>query len=199
LIMARLGCFRLLISETEHGAGEWLRTKRWGVGLLTVTLDILHAAGTPANCLAKRICAFVSLQPPSAPRASTPQLSTAPRRPGPLVSPARRDVAPPAPPTSGQALSASVRREASHECLCSVLIHGVPPSPEAHLNRRAWPGRTPKRRPTRRLQRVLGHADARHAACAAPYLPPDRCVPTPGYTALRSIFAPTAALHRCRG
>jgi hypothetical protein len=63
LIVALLACFLVLVAETEREAREWLCRKHWGIGLLTMGLELLHAAGTAANQLARRACASVTLQP----------------------------------------------------------------------------------------------------------------------------------------
>ncbi len=63
LIVSLLACFLVLLAETERATREWLCRKHWGLGLLTMGLDLLHAAGSAANQLARRACASVTLQP----------------------------------------------------------------------------------------------------------------------------------------
>jgi hypothetical protein len=63
LIVALIACFLVLIAETQRETREWLCRKHWGLGLLTMGLDLLHAAGPAANQLARRACASASLQP----------------------------------------------------------------------------------------------------------------------------------------
>jgi hypothetical protein len=63
LVLALLACFLVLVAETERETREWLCRKGWGLGLLTMGLDLLHAAGKNANQLARRACASVTLQP----------------------------------------------------------------------------------------------------------------------------------------
>lgn len=63
LIVALIACFLVLIAETERETREWLCRRHWGLGLLTMGLEVLHAAGTAANQLARRACASVTLQP----------------------------------------------------------------------------------------------------------------------------------------
>jgi hypothetical protein len=63
LIMALIACFLVLVAETERETRAWLCSKHWGIGLLTMGLDLLHAAGSAAKQLAKRACASVTLEP----------------------------------------------------------------------------------------------------------------------------------------
>jgi hypothetical protein len=63
LIVSLIACFLVLLAETERETREWLCRKHWGLGLLTMGLDLLHAAGSAANQLARRACASVTLQP----------------------------------------------------------------------------------------------------------------------------------------
>lgn len=63
LIVALIACFLVLIAETEREAREWLCKKHWGIGLLTMGLELLHAAGSSVRQLARRACASVTLLP----------------------------------------------------------------------------------------------------------------------------------------
>jgi hypothetical protein len=63
LIVALIACFLVIIAETERETREWLCKRHWGLGLLTMGLEVLHAAGTAANQLARRACASVTLRP----------------------------------------------------------------------------------------------------------------------------------------
>jgi hypothetical protein len=63
LIVALVACFLVLVAETEREAREWLCRRHWGLGLLTMGLEVLHAAGSAANQLARRACASVTLRP----------------------------------------------------------------------------------------------------------------------------------------
>jgi hypothetical protein len=63
LIVALLACFLVLIAETERETRAWLCRKHWGIGLLTMGLELLHAAGSAARQLARRACASVTLLP----------------------------------------------------------------------------------------------------------------------------------------
>ena len=63
LVLALVSCFLVLVAETEREAREWLKRKHWGLGLITMGLDLLHAAGTGAVRLARRACASVTLEP----------------------------------------------------------------------------------------------------------------------------------------
>lgn len=63
LIMALVACFLVLVAETERETRAWLCKKHWGIGLLTMGLDLLHDAGAAAKQLAKRACASVTLEP----------------------------------------------------------------------------------------------------------------------------------------
>jgi len=63
LIVALLACFLVLIAETERETRAWLCKRHWGLGLLTMGLDLLHAAGTAAHQLARRACASVTFHP----------------------------------------------------------------------------------------------------------------------------------------
>jgi hypothetical protein len=63
LIMALVACFLVLVAETGRETRAWLCKKHWGIGLLTMGLDLFHGAGAAAKQLAKRACASVVLEP----------------------------------------------------------------------------------------------------------------------------------------
>lgn len=63
LILALISCFLVLVAETEREAREWLKRHHWGLGLLTMGLDLLQAAGNGVVRLARQACASVTLQP----------------------------------------------------------------------------------------------------------------------------------------
>jgi hypothetical protein len=63
LVVALLSCFLVLLAETERETREWLCQRHWGLGLLTMGLEVLHAAGASANRLARQACASVTFQP----------------------------------------------------------------------------------------------------------------------------------------
>jgi hypothetical protein len=63
LVLSLLRCFLVLVAETEREAREWLKRQHWGLGLLTMGLDLLHAAGKSAVRLARQACASVTLEP----------------------------------------------------------------------------------------------------------------------------------------
>jgi hypothetical protein len=63
LIVALLSCFLVILAETERETREWLCQRHWGLGLLTMGLEVLHAAGAAANRLTRQACASVTFQP----------------------------------------------------------------------------------------------------------------------------------------
>lgn len=63
LVLSLISCFLVLVAETEREAREWLKRHHWGLGLLTMGLDLLHAAGADAAHLARQACASVTLEP----------------------------------------------------------------------------------------------------------------------------------------
>lgn len=63
LVLSLISCFLVLVAETEREAREWLKRQHWGLGLLTMGLDLLHAAGNSAVRLARQACASVNLEP----------------------------------------------------------------------------------------------------------------------------------------
>lgn len=63
LVVALLSCFLVLLAETERETREWLCQRHWGLGLLTMGLEVLHAAGAAANRLTRQACASVTFQP----------------------------------------------------------------------------------------------------------------------------------------
>jgi hypothetical protein len=63
LVVALLSCFLVVLAETEREMREWLCRRHWGLGLLAMGLEVLHAAGRNANRLARQACASVTFQP----------------------------------------------------------------------------------------------------------------------------------------
>jgi hypothetical protein len=63
LVVAIIACFLVFVAETERETRAWLCKKHWGLGLLTMGLAVLDAAGSKVRQLAKRACASVNLRP----------------------------------------------------------------------------------------------------------------------------------------
>jgi Transposase DDE domain len=63
MIVALVACFLVLVAETERETRAWLCKKHWGLGLLTMGLEVLDAAGSKVRQLARRACASITLCP----------------------------------------------------------------------------------------------------------------------------------------